>query len=115
MACPGGEDGALLGTAQPPYTQWQWSDLGVRMGGPKIIRLLDGRFVAAVRSYGDERRTTVYWIDPAQSTATPCLKLPSAGDTSYTGIVEQDGILWMSYYSSHEEKTAIYLAKVGLE
>ena len=110
-----GEDGALLGTAQPPYTQWQWSDLGVRMGGPKIIRLLDGRFVAAVRSYGDERRTTVYWIDPAQSTATPCLKLPSAGDTSYTGIVEQDGILWMSYYSSHEEKTAIYLAKVGLE
>ncbi len=43
------------------------------------------------------------------------LKLPSGGDTSYAGLVLHNGLLWVSYYSSHEEKTAIYLAKVKLD
>ena len=42
------------------------------------------------------------------------LKLPSGGDTSYAGLVWHDGLLWVSYYSSHEGKTSIYLAKVRL-
>ncbi|MEJ7592590.1 MAG: hypothetical protein WKF77_13640 [Planctomycetaceae bacterium] len=45
---------------------------------------------------------------------TECLELPSGGDTSYAGMVLHDGLLWVSYYSSHEEKTCIYLAKVKL-
>lgn len=105
---------ALLGRAAPPYTAWQWDDLGVRMGGPKLIRLHDGRLLAAVRLYGDERRTVLYWIDAAKNTATQCLALPSGGDTSYAGMVEEDGVVWVSYYSSHEAKTSIYLARVGL-
>ena len=43
---------------------------------------------------------------------TECLQLPSGGDTSYAGLVEHDELIWVSYYSSHEDKTAIYLAKV---
>ena len=43
------------------------------------------------------------------------LTLPSGGDTSYTGIVPYEGLLWISYYSSHEGKTSIYLAKVKIE
>jgi hypothetical protein len=35
-------------------------------------------------------------------------------DTSYAGMVLHQGLLWISYYSSHEEKTCIYLAKVRL-
>ena len=43
----------------------------------------------------------------------PVLTLPSGGDTSYPGLVWHDGLLWISYYSSHEgKKSAIYLAKV---
>ena len=44
----------------------------------------------------------------------PALTFPSGGDTSYPGLVWHDGRLWMSYYSSHEAKTSIYLAKVRL-
>ena len=44
----------------------------------------------------------------------PVLTLPSGGDTSYPGLVWHDGLLWMSYYSSHEGKTSIYLAKIKL-
>ncbi len=42
----------------------------------------------------------------------PALTLKSGGDTSYAGLVWYDGLLWMSYYSSHEGKSAIYLAKI---
>ena len=40
------------------------------------------------------------------------LTFPSGGDTSYPGLVWHDGRLWMSYYSSHEGKSAIYLAQI---
>ena len=42
----------------------------------------------------------------------PVLRLPSGGDCSYPGMVVYDGLLWMSYYSSHEGKTSIYLARI---
>ena len=36
------------------------------------------------------------------------------GDTSYAGLVWREDLLWISYYSSHEGKTSIYLAKVSI-
>jgi hypothetical protein len=42
----------------------------------------------------------------------PVLTLPSGGDCSYPGMVWHRGLVWVSYYSSHEGKTSIYLAKV---
>ena len=44
----------------------------------------------------------------------PSLTLPSGGDTSYAGMVWHEGLLWVSYYASHEGKTAIYLARVNV-
>ena len=49
-----------------------------------------------------------------EKSITPVLAFPSGGDTSYAGQVWYDDILWISYYSSHEGKTSIYLAKVKL-
>jgi hypothetical protein len=40
--------------------------------------------------------------------------LPSSGDTSYPGLVLEGDRLLVSYYSSHEERTAIYLAEIDL-
>jgi hypothetical protein len=110
----GKANGGLVGTAQPPYTAWQWKDLGVRIGGPHMIRLDDGRYIAAVRLYDGGARTSICQIDPESAKLTELLKLPSGGDTSYAGLVMHDGLLWVSYYSSHEGKTNIYLAKVEL-
>jgi hypothetical protein len=105
----------LLGKAHPPYTQWSWKDLGVRLGGPVMLRLPDGRFIAAVRLYDDKVRTSLCWLDIAKGQLTEALALPSGGDTSYPGMVWHDDMLWVSYYSSHEGKTSIYLAKVRFE
>jgi hypothetical protein len=105
---------ALLGISRPPYTQWDWKDLGVRIGGPKIMQLSDGRFLATVRLYDEPVRTSLCLVDPVEGSLTECLKLPSGGDTSYAGMVEHEGTLWISYYSSHEGKTAIYLARISI-
>lgn len=104
----------LLGVAEPPYKEWQWKDLGMRIGGPHQIRLPDGRLLAAVRLYDGAVRTSLVWIDPQNGHATECLNLPSGGDTSYPGLVWHDDLLWVSYYSSHEGQTSIYLAKVAI-
>jgi hypothetical protein len=105
---------AKLGVAKPPYTQWEWKDLGLKLGGPHMLRLPDGRIVAAGRLYDGSVRTALLWLDPTLGKATEFLKLPSGGDTSYPGLVWHENLLWISYYSSHEGKTSIYLAKVKL-
>lgn len=79
-----------------------------------MIQLPDGRLVAAVRLYGGAVRTSLAWIDSKAGRLTEFLKLPSGGDCSYAGLVWSEDLLWVSYYSSHEGKTCIYLAKVKL-
>ena len=74
----------------------------------------DGRIVAAARLYDGGARTSLLWLDPESGKLAEFLKLPSGGDTSYAGLVWREDVLWVSYYSSHEGKTAIYLAKVRL-
>ena len=110
----GNPSSGQLGIAKPPYTNWIWKDLGVKIGGPHMLRLSDGRIVAAVRLYDGAVRTSLMWLDPMAGKLTEFLKLPSGGDTSYAGLVCYEQLLWVSYYSSHEGKTSIYLAKVRL-
>ena len=110
----GNPNSALLGLASPPYLCWNWRELNVQIGGPKLIRLSDGRLLAAVRLYNNQVRTSLCWLNTTTGTLDEALTLPSGGDTSYAGLVIKDDILWISYYSSHEEKTAIYLAKVRI-
>ncbi len=104
--------GGLLGTASAPYMRWEWHDLGARIGGPQMLRLPDGRILAAVRLYDGGARTSLAWIHPSSARMEECLRLPSGGDTSYAGLQWNDGLVWVSYYSSHEGSAAIYLARV---
>lgn len=109
---------ALVGTAAPPYKRWTWQDLGRQIGGPEMIRLPDDRLLAAVRLYpnagkkGGQAITALCWVDPRAGTLTEALTLPSGGDTSYAGMVWHDERLWISYYSSHEKHTGVYIAEV---
>ena len=49
------------------------------------------------------------------SLGEPVLTLPSGGDCSYPGLVWNEDLLWMSYYSSHDGKTSIYLARIRFD
>ncbi|RXJ69345.1 hypothetical protein CRV08_04905 [Halarcobacter ebronensis] len=106
----------ILGYSKPPYKNWDWKDLKVRIGGPKIIYLEEKNlFLAVVRLNDEKVRTSLCLLDPKNAKLEELLELPSGGDTSYAGMVYFENLLWISYYSSHEEdKTSIYLAKVKI-
>jgi hypothetical protein len=107
---------AFLGSATPPYRDWKWAGLKKYIGGPNLLQLPSGDWVAAGRLIENSKpRTALMHLDVKEGTATPILDLPSGGDCSYPGLVWHEGRLWMSYYSSHEKKTSIYLAQIELE
>lgn len=110
----GNPNSAMLGVAKPPFTQWQWKDLGVYIGGPQLIQLPTGRLLVGGRSRDGAAKTALWEVHPDQAKVTNLATLPSGGDTSYPGLVYHDDQLWMSYYSSHEGKTSIYLARIEL-
>ncbi|MBM3765779.1 MAG: exo-alpha-sialidase [Acidobacteria bacterium] len=107
----GGTRTALLGTSKPPYKEWQWKDLGVRIGGPHFVEVSGGRLIGAVRLHDGKTRTAIVEIDAAAGTLKEVSPLPSSGDSSYAGLVWRKGELWISYYASHEGKSSIYLAR----
>jgi hypothetical protein len=85
-----------------------------QLGGPNFVELPDGRLVCATRDYtGDHPTTSLAFVD-VEGTYTPILDFPSQGDTSYPGMILQDGQLYISYYSGHEGKANIYLAKLSV-
>lgn len=105
---------AALGKSRAPYRGWTWIGLKSGIAGPNLIRLPDERIVVSGRMIGDDVRTSLSWLDPDTESLTEFLTLPSGGDTGYPGMVFHDGLLWVSYYSSHEGRAMIYLAKVKL-
>jgi len=102
-----------IGTSKPPYTDWSWTKMKENIGGPNFIRLPDGDLWAAERRYGAKATTTLARL--TRDIYQPVLTLPSGGDNSYPGMVWHEGLLWMSYYSSHEGKTSVYLAKIKIK
>jgi hypothetical protein len=101
-----------IGRSKPPYRDWSWEDTKHRLGGPNFLALPDGKLWAVSRSYPGGAKTVLARM--SRDRYEPVLPLPSGGDTSYAGLVWHDDLLWVSYYSSHEGKSSIYLAKIRL-
>ncbi len=106
---------AWIGLSHPPYLTWQWHPAGLPIGGPNFLVLPDGRMIASGRFYGTNAAAVKTFVGAMDlQSVHPDVLLPSGGDCSYPGLVWDDGLLWMSYYSSHEGKTSVYLAKFKL-
>ena len=115
---PDGEMVALtrpnwIGTSRPPYKKWSWTSMGHGIGGPNFIRTPSGELWASGRFYDGKASTVLARM--TTGSYEPVLTLPSGGDCSYAGMVWHDDLLWMSYYSSHEDRTSIYLAKIKFQ
>ncbi len=107
------DNSAWIGVASLPYKTWKWHPAGMSVGGPNFIVLPNGEMIAAGRmNPGKQAKTFVGHM--TKTSVTPDLILPSGGDCSYPGMVWHDNKLWLTYYSSHEGKTSIYLAKIAM-
>jgi hypothetical protein len=113
------QDGcAWIGTAAPPYQDWKWTPTKHHLGGPHFLILPNQTMWACGRivernPYGWFEKTAL--LSMTLDKIQPVLLLPSGGiDCSYPGMVFHNRELWVSYYSSHEGRTSIYLARVQL-
>ncbi len=104
---------AWIGHSPPPYTDWNWHPAGMQVGGPNFLVLPGGAMIAGGRQYNPKPTGPKTFVGPMTLESVKAeLVLPSGGDCSYPGMVWHDGLLWLSYYSSHEGKTSIYLANI---
>ena len=107
-----GNKKAWIGVSEAPYKKWTWKETDHQIGGPDFIVLPDGKMYAGGRNYTNQLSTMIGPLTP--DGYKPILTLPSGGDTSYPGMVWHQDLLWVSYYSSHQGRTSIYLAKIKL-
>ena len=106
---------AWIGTSVAPYQKWEWKDGGHAAQGPNFIVLGDGRMFYAGRDFDEKGAARTVFGRMTREKLEPLLTFPSGGDCSYAGIAQGEaGVLNVSYYSSHEGKTSIYLAKVRI-
>lgn len=112
---PGEDRAAWIGRSSTPYRDWQWHTSDMQIGGPNFLVLPGSAMIASGRHYGDKATGHKTFVGRMTfDSVKPDLILPSGGDCSYPGMVWYRGLLWLSYYSSHEGKSAIYLAKVHI-
>ena len=108
---------AQLGHSKFPYKKWDWIDLGRYIGGPVMLRLDDYFALVAGRIVKHGQLVTgLLRMNLLNGDLQELLILPSAGDNSYPGLVLKEGMLYVSYYSSHEDsKSCVYLAQINFD
>ncbi|MDP6385825.1 MAG: hypothetical protein QGI93_06475 [Planctomycetota bacterium] len=104
---------AWFGSASPPYERWGFEPLPERLGGPDFIGLGEDAWLVGGRRYGADDQKTVLGTLSADGQWSDVAVLPSSGDTSYPGFARMGASILVSYYSSHEGRTSIYLATLG--
>src|SRR5690606_33955443 len=95
-----GNQNAFLGVSKPPYTSWNWKDLGFRLGSPSGIVLNNKEILTCVRMYDSPVRLSFVKINIENGNHKEILAIPSGGDTGYADIVKHKGAYFVSYYSS---------------
>jgi hypothetical protein len=101
----------LLALAEPPFERWTYArSRATRLDGPALFAHAGRVFAVARRQAGrrwpwmklggllSRKRTALFAVEPHR--LVHLSDLPSAGDTSYAGVVLRDGALFASYYTS---------------
>lgn len=112
----------VLATAKPPYMEWQYREMDIRMSGLATFPWHDTFLLVGRAHDEDDFHTAAFIIDGNR--LRRLFTLPSGGDTAYPGIVRDGDSLLISYYSSHEENagsdsvphpSSIYLARINID
>ena len=105
---------AHIGVAKAPFQEWSFNPLPEAMGGPELTLLPDGQWLAAYRRYRPDGQRTALALIGLDGALKEVYVAKSGGDTSYPGLLTRGEKLLMSYYSSHEEKTCVYLLTLDI-
>jgi hypothetical protein len=102
----------LIGTANPPYTDWEYSrSQETRLDGPCLFQLGERTYACGRRHLGGSayrgscwgrKRTSLYVVTPERLVFL--CDLPSCGDTSYAGAVADGDNVFICYYTSPPDR-----------
>ncbi len=110
--------GLLAVSEKPSYNNFKIHELPFRIGGPNFLHMANNKLIIGCGYHNNvwehDRRTSIHAGD-RYGNIYKSIFLPSGGDNSYPGLVIHDKELWVSYYSSHEGKSSIYLSRIPLE
>lgn len=101
--------------SSPPYQEWSQRPAGIHLSG-HAVRTFQGVTYLLSRTFdeaGKNAGTTIYIY--ADGKPIPYCVLPSGGDCAYPEAVQIGNEMLVSYYSTHEGTTNIYLARVPLK
>lgn len=107
-------DSGLLGKAIYPYKEWNWKRLPIKLGGPSLAILPNGKLLLGSRNYQDEiGKTSLYIID--NDNLEKLVTLPSTSDSSYPSFVIDDNRVYVSYYTCFKDKCNINLSELIID
>lgn len=101
--------------SDPPYTNWSAKAADVNHFSGHSVHTFRGVTYLLSRTMGPGKETGSMIYTFAEGKLKPYCKLPSGGDCAYLEAVEDGPNMLVSYYSTHEGTTNIYLAKVPLK
>lgn len=111
-----GSPQAQILEADPPYDQWRARPAGVPHFSGHCVHTFRGVTYVISRTIDFATKKTGTMIYTfADGKLQPYCALPAGGDCSYAETVEIGDDMLVSYYSSHEGTTNIYLAVVPLQ
>jgi hypothetical protein len=109
-----------IAVAAAPYTEWTERRSAVtRLDGPALFRVGDAVYAVGRHQPGRRgpltrlgsvlarKRTALFRVEPER--LVHLSDLPSAGDTSYAGVVLRDGAVWIDYYTSRIDRDVPWL------
>jgi len=99
----------------PPYTEWKQRDAGTHFSGHSVITIKGTTYLLSrtLDSTGKKSGTMIYTL--ADGKLQPYCALPSGGDCAYAEAAEMGDDMLVSYYSTHEGATSVYVAVVPLK
>ncbi len=102
--------------SDPPYAEWKARPADVSLLGGHSVHVFKGVTYLMSRFNKPDKGgfgSMIYTF--AGGKLTPYCELPAGGDCSYPEAVEDGANMLVSYYSTHEGTTNIYLATVPLK
>src|SRR5690606_31334948 len=95
-----GKEGLLL-RSKYPFQEYTWVNLENRLGGPNFIFVpKTDMLILGTRLYYKSGAKAGLYLSDYHGNQELIAEFPSAGDTSYPGLLWHDDHLWISYYSS---------------
>ena len=111
-----GSPPAAIFTADPPYSEWTYRTPDVNHFSGHSVRTIRGVTYLFSRTMDYGKKTSGCLIYSfADDRLTPYCELPAGGDCAYAEAVAAGDDMLVSYYSSHEGTTNVYLAVVPLK